>query len=148
MRLPRTRSMRLKSEFSKVRKEGRSFAGRFLVLSVLPAEELENSKVGFIVPKRVGNAVARNLVKRRLHGVVAGKVAAIGSKYFVVTIARKGAAEQSFAVLESEWHRLAKRAKLYRPTAPASDNQLSSNGADDPMIDVRKVSSATRHQNG
>ena len=42
------------------------FSADFLVLYVAPAVPGEPTRIGFIVAKTVGNAVARNLVKRRL----------------------------------------------------------------------------------
>ncbi|MEZ5326261.1 MAG: ribonuclease P protein component [Verrucomicrobiales bacterium] len=128
MRLPRTRSMRWRSEFLNVRKQGRSFGGRFLVLATLKAGEIEEFKVGFVVPRYVGNAVHRNAVKRRLHGIVASRTAEIDPHRYVVTIARRGAAEQSFATLQREWLWLAKRAKLLLSSPPSAGEQLKSSG--------------------
>lgn len=134
--------MRRRSEFLRVRKHGRSFGGRYLVLAVLPAAEIDAFKVGFIVPKRVGNAVARNRVKRRLRMIVAETASALQPKHFLTTIARKGAAEQPFAVLRKEWRRLAKRANLYH-NGPVSDPASSPSTAA-----IAPATAATRHQHG
>lgn len=141
--------MRLRSEFLNVRKEGRSYGGRFLVLAVFKAEELDKFKVGFIVPKRVGNAVARNLVKRRLHGIVGGQSDALDPHQFIVTIARRGAAEQPFASLQKEWFRLARRAGLYRNNPSRSGVQLTNAaGNQDVLSAAEKASNVTRYNHG
>lgn len=118
--------MRLSAEFLAVRKRGRSLGGRYLVLATLELDEPGPSKVGFVVSKRVGNAVARNLVKRRLHGIVGRFDSFLESQRYIVTIARKGAAEQPFATLQKEWHRLAKRAHLLRATGTDTANPSAS----------------------
>ncbi|MGK0184809.1 MAG: ribonuclease P protein component [Verrucomicrobiales bacterium] len=138
--------MRLRSEFLRVRKQGRSYGGRYLVVAVLELEQLEEkstqSKMGFIVSKRIGNAVARNFVKRRLHGIVGKIDADLQSQRYIVTIARKGAAEQTFATLQKEWHRLAKRAHLL--LAPAFSLDSCKDAANKSFSDT-EAPSATTH---
>ncbi len=52
--------------FQRLRK-GRSGRGRFVVVRWLPAEE---TRVGLVVSKKVGKAVVRNKVKRRLREIL------------------------------------------------------------------------------
>ena len=56
-------------QFSQIHREGRSAANRFLVIRFL-SNGLDRSRFGFMVSKRVGNAVVRNRVKRRLREAV------------------------------------------------------------------------------
>ena len=90
MKLPRTLSMRLKSEFVRVRSDGESYGGKHLVLAVLPDPEVPTFKVGFVVPRRVGKAVERNRVKRRLRHIFATTAHRLKPQNYVVTVARKG----------------------------------------------------------
>jgi ribonuclease P protein component len=130
MKLPRTLSMRLKSEFLRVRTEGESFGGRHLVLAVLANQEVPEFKVGFVVPKRVGNAVSRNRVKRRLRNIFSTTAERLKPNRYVVTVARRGSAEQPYAALRKEWRWLAGRAGLFNDSEPSRCN--SSSQATDP----------------
>ena len=69
MRFPRDRRITSRRLFQRVREEGTSYAGHYLVLGVLRDEDIANPiRVGYITTKRIGNAVARNAVRRRLRG--------------------------------------------------------------------------------
>ncbi len=57
--------LRDNEQFQRVRKEGRSWSHPLLVLCVLP-NDLDHSRFGFSVSKRVGKAVVRNRAKRLL----------------------------------------------------------------------------------
>jgi len=112
MRLPRSRSLNRWSQFQQVRQDGRSHAGKAMVLGVfpLPAEDAdrEDLKIGFITTKRLGNAVARNRIRRRLRAIVQANPPRAGHHYVIV--ARYPAGRVSFQRLESEWRRLAGQA--------------------------------------
>ena len=66
-------------------------------MRVLP-NGLDRSRFCFVTGKRVGNAVARNRVKRRLREVVRNSAPAPG--WDTVLIARRGAGEADFRQLE------------------------------------------------
>ncbi len=53
------------SEFRQVYKTGKSFANRLLVMYVVK-NNLDINRVGFSVSKKIGKAVVRNKVKRRM----------------------------------------------------------------------------------
>ncbi len=62
----------------------------------------EPSRFGFIVSKAVGNAVTRNLVKRRLRAVTAGSLADVGAGYDVVMRALPQSARASWSELAAD----------------------------------------------
>lgn len=63
---PPLKSLKGDRAFQRLRR-GRSGRGRYLVVRWLPAEEL---RVGLVVPRKVGKAVVRNKVKRRLREIL------------------------------------------------------------------------------
>ena len=71
-RFPKSVRLTRASEFRNVREKGQSFHGRFLVLNISeppPAQEQssqQTARIGFITSRRVGSAVVRNRVRRRL----------------------------------------------------------------------------------
>ena len=52
--------------FRRLRAEGRRIRGGPLSLVVLPDPGRDRAAVGFAIPRRVGNAVTRNRLRRRL----------------------------------------------------------------------------------
>jgi len=111
-RFPAVRRLKLSREFERVRKEGHAVRGGLLVLGVLHVEGEKRFRVGLITSRRVGGAVARNRVRRRLREIVRRNQQALKGGIWFVVIARRSAAETDSAALEAEWLRLAQRAGI------------------------------------
>lgn len=73
--------------------------------------QLGQNRYGFMVSKRLGNAVTRNKVKRRLREVV--RLAELERGWDAVFIARRGAEKADYHELEQAAHVLLKRANLF-----------------------------------
>ena len=108
---PKSRRLTRSEEFKQVRKNGQVERGRLLLLSVLPMQE-GKFRAGFVTSRAVGNAVKRNRVRRRLREIVRKHQPALRAGTWIVTLARANAAGASYAELEAEWLRLAKRASI------------------------------------
>lgn len=105
--------MTTRAEFSRVRKDGRAKAGRFVVLSTLSDLELPHLMVGFITTRRVGKAHDRNRLRRRFRSIVRAHAEEFdGLSRYLVTIPRPGASEASFEELEKDWLKQARRLGL------------------------------------
>lgn len=115
MRFPRDRRITSRRLFQRVRNQGKSFAGHFLVLGVLRDDHLAVPvRVGYITTRRIGNAVTRNRVRRRLRGVLQRTGERLKPGYCLVLIARNRAAEATSEALEKEWKWLAHRAGIFQ----------------------------------
>ena len=101
---------------SEIHRRGRSVANGLLVMRVLP-NGLDRSRFCFVTGKRVGNAVVRNRVKRRLREVVRNSAAAPG--WDTVLIARKEAGGADFKQLERAVQNLMRRTRLNAPPSLA-----------------------------
>jgi ribonuclease P protein component len=95
--------------YSQIHQEGRSVANNFLVVRVLP-NGLDYSRFGFMVSKRLGNAVTRNKVKRRLREAV--RQSSVLPGWDAVFIARRGAEKASYRSLQQATQNLLRRTKL------------------------------------
>lgn len=82
------------AEFDRVFRQGRSHAGRDLVLYVFSrGEEAGEPRLGLAVGRKVGGAVERNRVKRVLREAFAAEGARLPAGSDAVVIARAGARE-------------------------------------------------------
>ena len=97
---------------SEIHRRGRSVANGLLVARLLP-NDLDHNRYCFVVSKRVGNAVVRNRVKRRLREVV--RKAATAPGWDTIFIARRGAGEADFDGLRKAAHNLIQRTQLDGP---------------------------------
>lgn len=113
-------------EFSHARLRGVSKPGRFLVLSIadMPEEKQRDahgqtavSRFGLIATKRVGCAVERNRLRRRVRELIRAHGDAVGKGLYVVVILRKGACTASHEELEKDY--LKCQAKVLKSYASA-----------------------------
>jgi ribonuclease P protein component len=106
------RRLTLASEFDCVKRHGRTERGKFMLLSVLAVQNPGSPRVGFITGRRLGGAVVRNRVRRRLREIAREHQHDLREGVWIVVIARTDATKASYRALEDEWLRLAKRASI------------------------------------
>ncbi|HEY2343048.1 MAG TPA: ribonuclease P protein component [Chthoniobacteraceae bacterium] len=103
-------------EFQKLRREGASFHGKYFVLSVLTnLPGVGAPRAGFITSRKVGGAVVRNRVRRRLREIFRAAQPRLARGVWLVLVARQHAARASFRQLEAEWRQLARRSGILTP---------------------------------
>ena len=109
---PKSRRLTQSAEFAQVKKNGRVYRGRSVLLSILRANGATRFRAGFITSRALGSAVARNRVRRRLREIVRKHQREIVDGTWFVTIARANAVGATYQELEVEWLRLAERASI------------------------------------
>lgn len=82
-------------DFTRVKKEGKTRHHKFVVLVFAP-NNMEYSRTAFVASKAVGNAVTRNLVKRRMKACVANSWSNVKSGWDLVFYARNAGALASY----------------------------------------------------
>ena len=101
--------LRARKDFVSVYRKGRAWVSQFLVLRALP-NDLPHHRCGFVVSKRVGKAVVRNRLKRRLREGL--RPLAVQPGWDVIFLARPLAARASYHELREAIANLLSRARL------------------------------------
>lgn len=106
--LPKKHRLRSAAGFSATVRSGARSGRRNVVLYAVvhPGQSSTgNSRYGFIVSKAVGNAVVRNLVKRRLRAIAAEHLANMDTGYDIVLRALPASAHASWSELSADTFR-------------------------------------------
>ena len=108
--------VRENQRFQEIRRQGRAYSHDLLVLCALPNGQAY-SRFGFSVNSRIGRAVVRNRIKRRLREIVRLWMHQIGPGWDVILIARRPIRSADYRQMEAACARLFRRAHLFLPTA-------------------------------
>lgn len=108
--------------FQEVRRQGRSYSNELLVLCALP-NRLGYSRFGFSVNSRIGKAVVRNQIKRRLREIVRLSMDRIRPGWDIIFVARRPIRSADYHEMEAACARLLWRAQLFvdGETAPPAN---------------------------
>ncbi len=109
-------SLKKNKEFKRVYNNGKSHATRNLVIYYLKREDLENNRYGLSVSKRIGNAVVRNKLKRRLREVIRDfeKEYNFDKSYDIIFIARNPVVDLDYRGIKRDVKKLYKKANLVK----------------------------------
>lgn len=116
---PSSARLRSAGEFARLKQEGRTWPGRFFVLSVLERPgETAPARVGIITSRRVGGAVVRSRVRRKLREMFRLSRPRLRPGFWLVLIARAPAGTADLAALQADWEKLGRRGGIF--LAPCS----------------------------
>ena len=91
--------LRLTSDFQRLRQEGQTRNHPTMVLSYAQ-NHLEHNRYGFITPKRLGNAVKRNRIRRQVREAVRLLHPSLQQGYDIVVIVRFPSMGQPFQEIQ------------------------------------------------
>jgi len=88
--------LRRRADFLKAATGLRAPAGPFVLQAVKRGEDGSDARVGFTVSKKVGTAVERNRIRRRLREIVKRSAALLWPGYDYVIVGRRVALQEPF----------------------------------------------------
>jgi len=100
-RFPRAARLRQRRDFARVFRAGRAVARPEFVLHALAVPDA-GRRLGVVCGRRVGSAVVRNRLRRRLREIFRTHPEAFGDGYWFVVVARPPLATWDFGALERE----------------------------------------------
>lgn len=121
--------MRTRAEFLAARR-GRRLNGPLFFIEARDRQDGAEARLGLTVTRKVGNAVERNRIRRRLREAVRLECgAAMAEGFDFVVVARRDLLGVPFATLKSELSRRLARARPDRPK-PGGDVDRHPSGTD------------------
>jgi len=116
--------LRANADFQRIRREGKSWSNRWLVL-IRAANQESTSRFGFAIGKKLGGAVGRNRLKRQLREAIRRRLRddRIVSGFDIVIIARQPVVDAPYRVIEGALDDLLQRAGLVREAATEEPNE-------------------------
>ena len=106
-----TSTIKQNYEFRRLYSKGKSCANAYLVV-YCRKNRAGRSRIGYTVSNKVGHAVVRNRIRRRLREIYRLHEDRFAPGYDIVVVARVRAVHSSYAVLERDFLRLAKKLQL------------------------------------
>lgn len=111
--LPKSYRLKKKNDFRRVYLRGKSAANAELVIYTIKQERIAAcSRIGFSVSKKLGGAVERNKIKRRLRAAVRPYLGRLNPEFDIIFIARGKIKGKSFQDVEKSVAALLQRARL------------------------------------
>ena len=100
-KLPDLLRLRNSAEFQSVYKEGARRDSRSFVVFLL-ANGLDHSRLGLTTPRRIGIAVERNRIRRRIREIMRRSWTGVPTGFDIVVNPRRSACDRDFKELKTE----------------------------------------------
>lgn len=110
---PKNCRLTKKKDFQNVYRNGKVHVDRYAILYILPNDGLP-SKVGFAVGKKLGNAVLRNSIKRKMREVFRHTQQQIVPGHHLIWVARKSLISKNLDTYYQVFEKILKKTQLYR----------------------------------
>jgi ribonuclease P protein component len=124
LRFPKTARLNRASEFALLKTEGKSWTGKHLTLATLARGE--ETRIGIITSRRLGSAVVRNKIRRRIREIFRLNQHRLRRGVWLVIVARSSSVRASYDDLLRDWLRLAERASIFLPRHPDAEDPAQS----------------------
>lgn len=111
--------LRHSADFEQLRTAGRQWRHPLMTLVTTP-NGLPHNRFGFITSKRLGKAVIRNRVRRRMREAVRHAAPQLKQGYDFLLIARDDLRDQPYNSIVQTFDELVRRAKLRRDAAEST----------------------------
>lgn len=103
-----TERLRSRSEFARLRTQGRRWRSGWLWCSVMRDHDVDGTRVGYVIGRQCGSAVCRNRTRRRLRHLVRDAHGRLGPGSIVFGVNSPGC-DAPFAELRQHFDRLLER---------------------------------------
>ncbi len=111
--MKKDKRLRTNEDYLNVYRKGKNYWNRNLTMYV-KKNNLENSRFGYTITKKIGNSVVRNKVRRQMKEIIRLHLNLIKSGYDIVIIPKKNTVDISYKELESAIMHLLKISKMLK----------------------------------
>lgn len=112
-RLPKLLRIYQPTEIREILNTGRKYIGNHIILYSLTCLDNHSlTRAGFLSPKRIGNAVKRNQVRRRMREILRKYRNEMINSQRILLMGRTSAIHADFQAIQEDFLRLCRKAKL------------------------------------